>query len=100
MAKPAPRIGSRRNGRIGLRKSACRIPKGVGLAHMLASSKHQQNKISRSQHLELVGVGTNTLQQTEAIAAFLNCGYSPQKPPTNGLSRRFFPQHFVTLPKE
>ncbi|KAK9982862.1 hypothetical protein SO802_034877 [Lithocarpus litseifolius] len=35
MAKPAPRIGSRRNGRIGLRKSARRIPKGV--IHVQAS---------------------------------------------------------------
>nr|DAD22198.1 TPA_asm: hypothetical protein HUJ06_023661 [Nelumbo nucifera] len=29
MAKPIPRIGSCKNGRIGLRKSGCRIPKGV-----------------------------------------------------------------------
>ncbi|KAB8831621.1 hypothetical protein FH972_026749 [Carpinus fangiana] len=35
MAKPVPRIGSRRNGRIGLRKSARRIPKGV--IHVQAS---------------------------------------------------------------
>ena len=35
MAKPIPRIGSRRNGRIGSRKSARRIPKGV--IHVQAS---------------------------------------------------------------
>nr|YP_010835828.1 ribosomal protein S11 [Phacellaria rigidula]WGC44175.1 ribosomal protein S11 [Phacellaria rigidula] len=35
MAKPIPRIGSRRNGRIGLRKSARRIPSGV--LHVQAS---------------------------------------------------------------
>nr|ADD30134.1 ribosomal protein S11 [Ximenia americana] len=35
MAKPIPRIGSRRNGRIGLRKSARRIPTGV--IHVQAS---------------------------------------------------------------
>lgn len=35
MAKPIPRVGSRRNGRIGLRKNACRIPKGV--IHVQAS---------------------------------------------------------------
>ncbi|GMN32485.1 hypothetical protein TIFTF001_041741 [Ficus carica] len=35
MAKSVPRIGSRRNGRIGLRKSARRIPKGV--IHVQAS---------------------------------------------------------------
>nr|YP_010311298.1 ribosomal protein S11 [Cyphostemma adenopodum]YP_010314202.1 ribosomal protein S11 [Cyphostemma sandersonii]YP_010314282.1 ribosomal protein S11 [Cyphostemma juttae]YP_010314362.1 ribosomal protein S11 [Cyphostemma humile]UNA63767.1 ribosomal protein S11 [Cyphostemma sandersonii]UNA63847.1 ribosomal protein S11 [Cyphostemma juttae]UNA63927.1 ribosomal protein S11 [Cyphostemma humile]UNA64995.1 ribosomal protein S11 [Cyphostemma adenopodum] len=35
MAKPIPRIGSRRNGRISSRKSARRIPKGV--IHVQAS---------------------------------------------------------------
>nr|YP_009379294.1 ribosomal protein S11 [Champereia manillana]YP_010334531.1 ribosomal protein S11 [Lepionurus sylvestris]ARQ29994.1 ribosomal protein S11 [Champereia manillana]UNH90479.1 ribosomal protein S11 [Lepionurus sylvestris]UXX50118.1 ribosomal protein S11 [Champereia manillana var. longistaminea] len=35
MAKPLSKIGSRRNGRIGLRKSARRIPKGV--IHVQAS---------------------------------------------------------------
>nr|YP_010719023.1 ribosomal protein S11 [Beccarinda tonkinensis]WDR39399.1 ribosomal protein S11 [Beccarinda tonkinensis] len=35
MAKAIPRIGSRRNGRIGSRKSARRIPKGV--IHVQAS---------------------------------------------------------------
>nr|QXI83665.1 ribosomal protein S11 [Kuepferia decorata] len=35
MAKAIPRIGSRRNGRIGLRRSARRIPKGV--IHVQAS---------------------------------------------------------------
>ena len=35
MAKPIPRIGSRRNWRIGSRKSARRIPKGV--IHVQAS---------------------------------------------------------------
>jgi small subunit ribosomal protein S11 len=35
MAKPVPRIGSYRNGRIGLRKSARRIPKDV--IHVQAS---------------------------------------------------------------
>ncbi|KAL4600663.1 hypothetical protein ACB092_11G214400 [Castanea dentata] len=35
MAKPAPKIDSRRNGRITLCKSACRIPKGV--IHVQAS---------------------------------------------------------------
>jgi len=29
MAKSVPRVGSHRNGRIGSRKSGCRIPKGV-----------------------------------------------------------------------
>nr|YP_010505126.1 ribosomal protein S11 [Chrysosplenium grayanum]UXE33843.1 ribosomal protein S11 [Chrysosplenium grayanum] len=35
MAKPIPRIGSRRTGRIGSRKSARRLPKGV--IHVQAS---------------------------------------------------------------
>ncbi|KAL4026067.1 hypothetical protein IC575_014490 [Cucumis melo] len=35
MAKPIPRIGSRRNGRISSRKSTRRIPKGV--IHVQAS---------------------------------------------------------------
>ncbi|KAM3733676.1 hypothetical protein ACB098_11G154700 [Castanea mollissima] len=35
MTKPAPRIDSRRNERISLRKSACKIPKGV--IHVQAS---------------------------------------------------------------
>ncbi|XP_048227581.1 30S ribosomal protein S11, chloroplastic-like [Ricinus communis] len=35
MEKPLPRIGSRRNGRIGSRKSAHKIPKGV--IHVQAS---------------------------------------------------------------
>jgi hypothetical protein len=35
MEQPVPRIGSRRNGCIGLRKSALRIPKGV--IHVQAS---------------------------------------------------------------
>jgi ribosomal protein S11 len=35
MEQPVPRIGSHRNGRIGLRKSALRIPKGV--IHVQAS---------------------------------------------------------------
>ncbi|OMP07607.1 Ribosomal protein S11, partial [Corchorus capsularis] len=35
MAKPIPKVGSRRNGRSGARKSARRIPKGV--IHVQAS---------------------------------------------------------------
>ena len=64
MAKPIPRIGSRRNGRIGSRKSACGLPREIAIELF-------QTFLIRGlirQHLASnIGVAKSQIQEKEPI---------------------------------
>nr|YP_001294385.1 ribosomal protein S11 [Dioscorea elephantipes]A6MMP0.1 RecName: Full=Small ribosomal subunit protein uS11c; AltName: Full=30S ribosomal protein S11, chloroplastic [Dioscorea elephantipes]ABR01462.1 ribosomal protein S11 [Dioscorea elephantipes] len=64
MTKPIPRIGSRRNGRIGSRKNARRIPKGV--IHVQASFNNTIVTVSdvRGQVISWASAGTSGFKGT------------------------------------
>nr|YP_009536774.1 ribosomal protein S11 [Dioscorea sansibarensis]YP_009993090.1 ribosomal protein S11 [Dioscorea esculenta]AYM33749.1 ribosomal protein S11 [Dioscorea sansibarensis]QNO34320.1 ribosomal protein S11 [Dioscorea esculenta] len=64
MTKPIPRIGSRRNGRIGSRKNARRIPKGV--IHVQASFNNTIVTVSdvRGQVVSWASAGTSGFKGT------------------------------------
>nr|YP_009528919.1 ribosomal protein S11 [Dioscorea bulbifera]AYI69315.1 ribosomal protein S11 [Dioscorea bulbifera]AYM32994.1 ribosomal protein S11 [Dioscorea bulbifera]WSP00737.1 ribosomal protein S11 [Dioscorea bulbifera]WSP00823.1 ribosomal protein S11 [Dioscorea bulbifera]WSP00909.1 ribosomal protein S11 [Dioscorea bulbifera] len=64
MTKPIPRIGSRRNGRIGSRKNVRRIPKGV--IHVQASFNNTIVTVSdvRGQVVSWASAGTSGFKGT------------------------------------